>query len=193
MIPEELPGRIIKRMKGTSEKPSKILSPFDTPCLKGRGFTLIELIVIVVLLGFSSLLVYQVAWDDTTELALANACAQTLRAELRSLQIQARTSRLARRLVMTAGAETYTTQRNNGGAWADVTANVSAGCVISSTQFTANIVAFDTRGFAFEGDFLPTSFPSSPIGSDKQITLLAFGGSSISRTVTVKAGSGLVE
>ncbi len=157
------------------------------------GFTLIEMVVTLTVMAIIGALATNVLWDGTAEKASVESCSQNFRAEFRNLQAQARASKLAHRVVLNLSTHTYTTQKESGTNWVDIDTDKSVGCNLVSTDFTDNVLVFNLRGFPFEGNWGPTSFPSSPFGSDKVLTYQANASSNEQSTLIVKKGTGLIE
>lgn len=147
-----------------------------------RGFTLIELVIVVVLLGILS--AYAISYSTSPAELTLTSQAQKMASDIKHVQTLAHTSGKAVRLTITPGA--------NGVYAAYNALSCSTGCTeqVFSAQLEKDVVLGGTASIDFNtlGQPLPTG-ATSPVAT---FTLTAAAGSSSILYVDVSAETGFV-
>lgn len=158
------------------------------PHLCQTAFTLIELSVAIIVLGILGFLVFRVV-NNATEEAKVVGCVQNIQTEIRYLQSQARSTQRAHQVVFDPLNNRYSTNQEVSGAWSALEANKDPGCDIVDTTLVDHILTFNFRGFAYEGNELPSQTPTNPVEVDRTVTL----SSSQQKILTIFSTTGLTQ
>ena len=121
------------------------------------------------------------------------ACAQNIQSDIRYLQAQARSTQRAQRMVFDPLTDRYSTYRESAGVWSLLEANKKPGCDISNTTLDNHTLIFNFKGFAYEGNELPSLNFTNPVEADRTLTLKPTPSSNQQKILTVYSGTGLTK
>lgn len=153
---------------------SKIFQRWRDEAMKKRGITLLELIIIMAIIAFGSVLMVPNigAWLPAYRLKSA---ARDVVSTMRVAQMKAVASNVQYRVSFDDAAKTYILQRQTGGLFVDdgISQALPSGISINSISFLGNkYVTFNPNSTAVSGSIVL----QNPKGTQKTITVLSTTG-----------------